>query len=95
MSYWTGDRYCYGPATAAWIETEFPDYRTKGGPSAARRVNEWRRGARADVYSLDRILVSLGSHPSELPEELWDVEQRRDRGSSRQRASATGQFLPA
>jgi hypothetical protein len=92
MNYWDGDRYCDGPGIAAWLEQEWPDYRQRGGPSAARRVVCWRHGERADVYSLDRILVSLGSHPSEIPDELWEVSQRRERGSRRKRRVANGQF---
>ena len=92
MTYFDGDRFLNGPRLAAWIETEFPDFRSIAGSGAARRVSAWRSGIRADIYSLDRILVALAAHPSDIPAECWEADQRRSPSQTRSQAP-NGKFV--
>lgn len=67
-----------GPALVAWLEEAEPG-RVRAdviGPSLMRRINEWRRGGRASVWTADHALVRLGRHLSEVPDAAWRSRER-------------------
>lgn len=72
-----------GPRLASWLEETFPglaDGHTEAlvGPSGARRIREWKRGAVAHVDTADRICVRLGLViDQDVPEEFWIEEAQR------------------
>jgi len=65
-----------GPRLVRWLveASGFADSLTE---SEKRRVYDWRRGAVAGFYVVDKMLTRRGIHPSELPEDLWLGSARR------------------
>ncbi len=47
------------------------------GPTVARRLNAWKRGANPDYFTVDRILFEFDVHPRELPDSVWLRRQRK------------------
>jgi len=59
-----------GPALVAWIESRWEfNFRQLGGHKVYLR--EWRAGNAACVYVADRVLLRLGLHLSEVPDDLF------------------------
>jgi hypothetical protein len=56
-----------GPQFLKWVEAHGFDCRGR----YARRAYDWQRGARVNVYTADRVLVELGHHLNELPDDMW------------------------
>jgi len=65
---WTTARSGDGPAIVRWLEE-------RGDVSGLDETNRkllcrWKAGCRSSC-TVDRILTLYGSHPSELPDEVW------------------------
>lgn len=82
MNYWTGGRWLNGPKLVAWLEErvgEPPEGPNEGRlaavcrrhPALTKRLYEWRRGGRADIYFLDAYLAPEGLHPGQIPDDVW------------------------
>lgn len=39
--------------------------------TARRRLDRWRGGAQASFWHVDKVLISVGLHPSQVPSEFW------------------------
>jgi hypothetical protein len=66
-----------GPKLMAWLDEKFAG---KGVlyAAAGKRAKEWRDGAQAMYYTVDRVLCKLDVHPSEVPEDVWEfMEPKR------------------
>ena len=59
------------PRFAAWLERQ--ELVGKLDERDKKKVNEWRRGdrPRITIATVDRILTRLGTHLTELPEEIF------------------------
>ena len=73
---WTNAGYANGPKIVAWLESTdmLPDHLHD---STARRFYSWRMGGQATYDAVDRVLVSLGMHPSEAPDDMWEERTPR------------------
>ena len=100
MSYFDGDEWLDGPGLVAWLEEH--GFVSAYHPNATRRVYDWRHGGRASLRAVEPMILRLGYHPSELPDDLWGVKQ--DAGGvqvnivlnwSAQPIDVTGQSSPA
>lgn len=95
--------YCSGPKLMAWLKEVEPGLwadRNEGGTGAVkstlgdswnRRFYDWNRGSQASVYTVDRLMVSLGRHLLEIPEDVWEYENAKKpsvRRMDRERARA-------
>jgi hypothetical protein len=69
-----------GPAFVQWLEDHGMRTMVELTENEQRRVNEWRRGGRANVYTADKVLTRLGRHLWELPDTLWADLQRHGSG---------------
>jgi hypothetical protein len=58
-----------GPRLCAWLGEKGINPHHYG--TMGRRATDWRRGSAADFYTVDRLLVAAGWHPSDLPESVW------------------------
>lgn len=58
-----------GPRLCAWLQEK--DINPHHFGAFGRRATDWRRGAAADFYTVDRLLCAAGWHPSDLPESVW------------------------
>ena len=73
---WTNALAADGPTIAAWLGPILA--RREGAPAAVRdRLHHWARGERCGIWALDRVLVTLGLHLSQVPAEAW-VPYRRE-----------------
>lgn len=68
---WQTAQSAYGPAVARWFDTR---WKGKMPDALQRRISEWRDGAMADFWVVDKWLAQCGFHVSELPEETWREE---------------------
>jgi hypothetical protein len=59
-----------GPKLVAWLEQCGADLGVVQG-TQLRMVQRWRTGAQANFYAIDTMLISLGLHPSMVPECIW------------------------
>ena len=78
----TGEpRWLDGPMFCEWLTTwgGVEHIGAELGTRWSRRYSEWKRGAKADFYVADKLLIKLGHHPSDLPEELFLAVLRRPR----------------
>ncbi len=67
-----------GPGLAAWLGERIPlDGLAAHHESMYRAILRWRNGDQACVYTVDDLLVRLGIHLSEVPEELFVSTTRR------------------
>lgn len=62
-------RWADGPRLCAWLSERGVNPHHFG--AMGRRSTDWRRGAAADFYTVDRLLIAAGFHPSDLPESVW------------------------
>jgi len=72
------------PETAEWLDgPRFTDWLLENGLNSPavqldsrleRAFGRWRAGAKASVWIADAMLVALGLHLSELPDDLWVEE---------------------
>ena len=85
MGYWEGDEWLDGPRLVAWADEHGYVPGNVSG-SLSRRVTDWREGGRARFSTAEELVVALGFHPSELPEEVWADDQRWNKGTPRGRA---------
>jgi hypothetical protein len=61
-----------GPRLVEWLEDHGLDnIKAQLGSSLERPIRDWRYGTAASIYTVDKILVRLGCHLSELPEDLF------------------------
>lgn len=73
---WTTARYADGPTLAGFLD-RLLERRAEDpgmyGDTVTRTLYAWRRGERrrAHFSTVDGLLVRLGLHPSELPQEVW------------------------
>ena len=82
MSHYTdGHRYLDGPSLGLWIREQLEGRHMSA--SLQRRLNAWKLGTRVDFYDLDRHLCSHDLSPCDIPEECWDVDQKRKRGQKK------------
>ena len=87
--------YCSGPKLMAWLKEVEPGLwadRNEGGTGAVkstlgnswnRRFYDWNRGSQASVYTVDRLMVSLGRHLLEIPDECFCEERRYNESPER------------
>lgn len=82
--------FCDGVKLMAWLrETEPRLWAETGdlrgntgnvngtiGPNWNRRFYDWNRGSRPSVYTVDKLMVALGRHLLEIPDECF-VEERK------------------
>ena len=73
MAYEDGDEWLDGPRFAAWLGEH--GFVGEHFPNFARRVVDWRKGARACLRTVEPVLIALGYHPIELPDECWSADQ--------------------
>lgn len=88
--------YCDGPKLMAWLREVEPHLwesednhgntgsvtRTLGG-RWNRRFYDWDRGSQPDVWTVDKLCVSLGRHLLEIPDDVFLLERRKKRPSVR------------
>ena len=70
---WADAQWADGPKVAAWVDEHCPE-RTperRYGMATERRLREWRMGAAAQVWAIDRMLTEMGRHMWELPDDVW------------------------
>lgn len=61
-----------GPGLVTWLSERLDmEGLCVSHPTIARRIREWSRRGKASVYCVDRALVELGHHLSEVPEDLY------------------------
>lgn len=69
-----------GPKLVEWLESEHlvTEEYEPGQVSKTQRdtLNRWRRGRPADVGVADRLLIDLGRHIEELPDDVF-LDRRR------------------
>lgn len=63
--------YLDGPCLATWLDEHGMESEERELGFHARRVREWRAGGSANVYTVDKVLVKLGLHLSQIPEDFW------------------------
>lgn len=87
---WVNAKSADGPKVAAWFMREFPELlaENEGRGALARRVRDWRKGAHAEFYTIDRYVTKLGLHVSCVPEDVWRLEFTRG-GDQRSAESPT------
>lgn len=59
---------------AAWLVNHCPDAADQIGPNGPRMLYRWRKesvGPLPFVGAVDRVLVTLGVHEWEIPDEVW------------------------
>lgn len=61
-------RFADGAATAAWLDAHSVEAPTE---AMGKRLREWRKGAVADIFTLDRFLTDSNYGLWELPETVW------------------------
>ena len=75
---WTNAEYASGPALYAWLSQH--DRVPAGSKlkrtdptleALLRRMQRWRSGENASLDTVDRYMVYLGYHISDLPNEVW------------------------
>ena len=81
--------YCSGPKLMAWLREVEPQLwaensnggngwvKTILGDSWNRRFYAWNRGAQAHVWTVDKLMVALGRHLLEIPEEVWEYKSNK------------------
>lgn len=67
----TDQNWLDGRKLVAWLTDNGLAGRSCYGPAWARRLNEWEGGSLASVWKADELLVLLGLHLSEIPEDYW------------------------
>lgn len=76
MTTWEDARSADARKVVEWLDAERPDANSRlyviDRPQL-RKLNAMRAGrqGKVDVYALDRLLVALGLHLSDLPEDVW------------------------
>lgn len=64
-----------GPLLVAWLEKEILPQRRLQAPidnTTAKRLQEWKQpGACARFMAVDRMLIALRCHPSQVPDHIW------------------------
>lgn len=61
-----------GPRLYEWLKEHGLDHPAiELGREHERAIRHWRDGRRANVYTVDRVLVALGLHLSEVPDDCW------------------------
>lgn len=60
-----------GPKFVAWLEEHGLESKLSLGEGLARRMRDWQSGGVASVDAVDRVLVAMGFHLSELPDDFW------------------------
>lgn len=85
---WENARGIDGGKAYLWLQSAglIPDkYRVQasGLETTERKLRKWREGCYSTFTAADEVLVSLGVHPSELPEEVWTHQTQRPKGSPR------------
>lgn len=60
-----------GPRFYAWLRENGLTALDRQLGHSARRVRDWRDGAVANVYAADRVLVKVGLHLNDVPEDLY------------------------
>lgn len=73
---WENAPAANGPKVADWIERHFPG---RGHEIAGKQWGRWRNGGQAAFQTLDRVLVRLDVHPSQLPVDVWERWKPRKR----------------
>lgn len=72
-------KFADGPSVAQWLNqkgiTPFEEYLKK-------RIKAWEHGGAADVYAIDRILISTRYGLWDLPDDVW-LAARRPRDLAR------------
>ena len=71
-----------GPGLAAWLERHGLTSPSLQLGHHARRVRDWKHGGTASVQVADEVLVKLGYHLSELPDDLWLERNPNEAGRS-------------
>lgn len=69
MADWQTALAADGEKLAEWLEKTYPGLCQHAATS--RRMSDWRRGARADFFAVDRLITRHGGHVSDVPEEFW------------------------
>lgn len=77
-----------GPGLYEWIEGKRDLSRLYYVyPSFERRLRDWRReGCVASAYTVDKWLVEIGLHLSEVPDDLWREDWLTEEGKRRREA---------
>ena len=88
--------FCDGPKLMAWlreVEPELWESNREGGvcgqvaprigQSWNRRFYDWDRGAQPNVYTVDKLMVALGRHLLEIPDECFCEERRYNESPER------------
>lgn len=61
-----------GPRFVEWLEGHgLENIKAQLGSSLERPIRDWRYGTAASIYTADKILIRLGYHLSELPDDLF------------------------
>jgi hypothetical protein len=66
-----------GPGLVHWLESHGLDNPEIQLGFHARAIRHWRAGCKASVYVADRVLIKLGLHLSEIPDDLWVQPPKR------------------
>ena len=87
--------FCDGPALMAWLREVEPklfgkrweaspgQVRPMIGDNWNRRFYDWTRGACPSVYTVDKLMVALGRHLLEIPDECFCEERRYNESPER------------
>lgn len=59
-----------GPKLVAWLGDDVNGLERKR-PAFARNLSRWRCGRAANVYTVDAVLVAIGRHLSEIPDDFY------------------------
>lgn len=75
MSYHDGDDWLDGIELARWLDREIArrqlELNAAGFQSLQRRLQDWRHGRPANVYTIDHYLCRLGYCFDDLPDKAW------------------------
>lgn len=72
---WRTARYADGIPLAAFIVPRLPDGLDKEHPIHGQ-IRRWREGGQASFVAADDALYTIGLHPSEAPEGIWQADRR-------------------
>jgi hypothetical protein len=68
---WHEARSADGARLADFIEANAPTI----ARNQERNLHHWRLGFEPTYYEADRVLVRCGLHPSQVPDELWSIDE--------------------
>lgn len=86
---WTNAQSADGPSVVAWLDAHNLEWIDTHG-ATARRIREWRSGSRASIVALDKVMIDLDLHLSELPDHVWRADKRARFDGSQETCHACG-----